>query len=157
MPSSCALASLLPAFSPATTKSVFFETLEAARFYTAVDYVKAMRLRTVLAEEMRRVFELCDIIAIPAWNHAPKLEPPAPPTGPAAEAATPPLPDPFNLANITGIPAIVQPCGFSSGPPALPIGIQFCARAFDEPTLFRVSHAYESATDWHTRRSAFDS
>ena len=53
---------------------------------------------------------------------------------------------------MTGIPAIVQPCGFTAGPPSLPVGIQFYAKPFDEATLFRVSHAYESATDWHTRR-----
>jgi aspartyl-tRNA(Asn)/glutamyl-tRNA(Gln) amidotransferase subunit A len=133
------------------------ETLEAARFYTALDYVKAMRLRTMLAEEMRRVFEQCDIIAHPAWNHAPKLEPPSPPEDSAAKSAASRLPDPFNLANMTGIPAIVQPCGFTKGPPVLPVGIQFCAKAFGEPTLFRVSQAYESATNWHTRRPTFDS
>jgi aspartyl-tRNA(Asn)/glutamyl-tRNA(Gln) amidotransferase subunit A len=132
------------------------ETLEAATFYSAVDYVKAMRLRTVLVEEMRRVIELCDIIAHPAWNHAPKLEPPGPPADSAAKPPSSPLPDTFNLANMTGIPAIVQPCGFSNGPPELPVGIQFCAKAFGEATLFQVAQAYESATNWHTRRPKFE-
>jgi aspartyl-tRNA(Asn)/glutamyl-tRNA(Gln) amidotransferase subunit A len=128
------------------------ESLEAATFYSAVDYVKAMRLRTVLMEEVRRVFGLCDVIAVPAHNAAPKLEPDNPPPGTAAKPPAPRLPDTFNIGNMTGIPAIVQPCGFTSGPPSLPVGIQFYGKAFDEPTLFRVSHAYESATDWHTRR-----
>ena len=91
-------------------------------------------------------------IAVPAANAAPKLEPTAAHAGRRSKAGRKPLPDTFNLGNMTGIPGIVLPCGFTAGPPVLPIGIQFYAKAFDEPTLFRVSHAYESATDWHTRR-----
>jgi aspartyl-tRNA(Asn)/glutamyl-tRNA(Gln) amidotransferase subunit A len=51
----------------------------------------------------------------------------------------------------------VVPCGFTAGPPVLPLTIQFYGKPFDESTLFRVSHAYESATDWHRRRPAVDS
>jgi aspartyl-tRNA(Asn)/glutamyl-tRNA(Gln) amidotransferase subunit A len=53
---------------------------------------------------------------------------------------------PFNL---TGLPAISLPCGFTDG---LPIGLQLVGRPFDEATVLRVAHAYEQATDWHTRR-----
>lgn len=131
------------------------ESLEGAAFYSALDYVKALRLRTVLIEEMRRVFQACDVIAVPASNPAPKLEPEVARVGEFAPP-TVPAPDFFNIGNMTGIPAIVQPCGFSPGPPTLPVGIQFYAKQFDEATLFRVSHAYESATNWHTRRPALE-
>jgi aspartyl-tRNA(Asn)/glutamyl-tRNA(Gln) amidotransferase subunit A len=57
---------------------------------------------------------------------------------------------------MAGIPGIVLPCGFTDGPPSLPLGIQFYAKAFNEATLFRVSHAYEAATDWHRRRPPID-
>jgi aspartyl-tRNA(Asn)/glutamyl-tRNA(Gln) amidotransferase subunit A len=60
------------------------------------------------------------------------------------------------IGNMTGLPAIVIPCGFTSDEPRLPLGIQFYANPFDEPTLCRVSHAYESATDWHTQRTPLD-
>lgn len=53
---------------------------------------------------------------------------------------------------MTGLPALMLPCGCSSGPPALPIGLQLYGRAFDASTLFRVGHAYEQATEWHRRR-----
>jgi aspartyl-tRNA(Asn)/glutamyl-tRNA(Gln) amidotransferase subunit A len=34
----------------------------------------------------------------------------------------------------------------------MPIGMQLVGRPFSESTLFRLGHAYETATDWHTRR-----
>ena len=60
------------------------------------------------------------------------------------------------IGNMTGLPAIVVPCGFSAGPPVFPITMMLYGRPFDEATLFRVGHAYESATSWHTRRPALD-
>ena len=54
---------------------------------------------------------------------------------------------PFNL---TGLPAIVLPCGFNSA--GLPIGLQLVARPWAESTLLRAAQAYENATPWHTRR-----
>jgi aspartyl-tRNA(Asn)/glutamyl-tRNA(Gln) amidotransferase subunit A len=132
------------------------ERLEVATFNSAVDYIKALRLRTVLMEEMRRVFQTCDVLMLPAGNAAPKLDAEIVGTDAPANPPLPPRPDSFNIANVTGIPAIVLPCGFTAGPPSLPLGIQFCAKPFDEATLFRISHAYQSATDWHKRRPPLD-
>lgn len=53
---------------------------------------------------------------------------------------------PFNLA---GVPALSLPCGFSAE--GLPIGMQIAGRPFEEPTVLRAAHAYETATDWHRR------
>jgi Asp-tRNA(Asn)/Glu-tRNA(Gln) amidotransferase A subunit family amidase len=53
---------------------------------------------------------------------------------------------------MTGLPAMTMLCGFSSGPPKLPITIQFYGRPFDESTLYQVGHAYQLATDWHQMR-----
>jgi aspartyl-tRNA(Asn)/glutamyl-tRNA(Gln) amidotransferase subunit A len=53
-------------------------------------------------------------------------------------------------ANVLGVPALSFPCGFSSD--NLPIGFQVCGRPFDEASLFRVAHAYQQVTDWHTKR-----
>lgn len=127
------------------------ERLEGGTFNSAVDYIKALRVRTVLMEEMRRIFETCDVLMLPAGNPPPRLEGEIVGTDAASDPPLPPRPDSFNLANVAGIPAIVLPCGFTSGPPILPLGIQFCAKPFDEANLFRVSHAYQSATDWHKR------
>jgi aspartyl-tRNA(Asn)/glutamyl-tRNA(Gln) amidotransferase subunit A len=54
---------------------------------------------------------------------------------------------PFNLANT---PALSINCGFTSED--LPVGLQIVGKPFDEARLFQVAHAYEQATDWHTRR-----
>jgi aspartyl-tRNA(Asn)/glutamyl-tRNA(Gln) amidotransferase subunit A len=128
------------------------ERLEVGTFNSAVDYIKALRIRTILMEEMQRVFQTCDVLMLPAGNAAPKLDAEIVGTDAASDPPSPPRPDSFNLANVTGIPAIVLPCGFTAGPPALPLGIQFCAQPFAEATLFRIGHAYQTATAWHTRR-----
>ncbi|HEY7293815.1 MAG TPA: amidase family protein, partial [Dehalococcoidia bacterium] len=52
--------------------------------------------------------------------------------------------------NATHLPALSLPCGFTRA--GLPIGLQIAGRPFDEATVLRAGHAYEQATDWHTRR-----
>jgi len=54
---------------------------------------------------------------------------------------------PFNLS---GLPALALPCGFTGS--GLPISLQLAGRPFDEATVLRAGHAYEQATEWHTRR-----
>ena len=53
---------------------------------------------------------------------------------------------PFSMANV---PAIAVPMGFSRA--GLPLSLQIAAKPFAESTVFRVAHAYECATAWHTR------
>jgi aspartyl-tRNA(Asn)/glutamyl-tRNA(Gln) amidotransferase subunit A len=52
--------------------------------------------------------------------------------------------------DLAGVPAICLPSGFSSD--GLPYSIQFSGQRLSEPTLCRLAHAYEKATEWHTRR-----
>ena len=87
-------------------------------------------------EEIRRAFEVCD--AVPPSNPAPRLDDDATLSSAASKPAATPT---FDLGNMTGIPAIVQPCGFTTLPPVFPVGIQFYGKPFDEATLFCVSHA----------------
>ena len=56
--------------------------------------------------------------------------------------------------NLNGFPAVSVPCGFSTSPPGLPIGIQISARPFQDAEVLAVAYAYESATDWHKRKPA---
>lgn len=141
--------------SPELFDPIVRERLDAARFYAATDYIKAQRVRTLLMQEMATVFSLCDVMAVPGGDALP------PPLESSERAGTDVKPGSTAarfrggttfLGNMTGLPAMILPCGFSAGPPALPIGLQLYARAFDEFSIFRVGHAYEQATDWHKRR-----
>jgi aspartyl-tRNA(Asn)/glutamyl-tRNA(Gln) amidotransferase subunit A len=50
--------------------------------------------------------------------------------------------------NVTGVPAISLPCGFTKS--KLPIGFQLMGSYFSEELIYRVAHAYEQQTPWHT-------
>jgi aspartyl-tRNA(Asn)/glutamyl-tRNA(Gln) amidotransferase subunit A len=58
-------------------------------------------------------------------------------------------------ANLTGLPAISVPCGYSRE--NLPIGLQIIGRAFDETTLLQIAHSYERSHDWGARHPRLDS
>src|SRR5262245_50786712 len=113
--------------------------------YTGAEYVQAMRLRERLRREMLDVLRTVDLLATPT---APK---PASTFAKAYDISVgfprSNMP-PFNLS---GLPALALPCGFTSG--GLPISLQLAGRPFDEATVLRAGHAYEQATEWHTRRA----
>ena len=52
--------------------------------------------------------------------------------------------------NIFGQPAISIPCGFAAS--GLPIGLMIAGPRFSEGKVLALAHAYEKATEWHTRR-----
>ena len=61
------------------------------------------------------------------------------------------LVDAYTLpANLAGLPGISIPAGFTAE--GLPLGLQLLGNHFQEETLLRASHAFESATDFHARR-----
>jgi aspartyl-tRNA(Asn)/glutamyl-tRNA(Gln) amidotransferase subunit A len=57
---------------------------------------------------------------------------------------------PFNL---TGLPALSIPCGFTGS--GLPLGLQIVSRQWGESQVLQAGHAFEQATSWHLRRPAF--
>jgi aspartyl-tRNA(Asn)/glutamyl-tRNA(Gln) amidotransferase subunit A len=52
--------------------------------------------------------------------------------------------------SLAGLPGISVPAGLAGG---LPVGLQIIGNALDESTVFRIAHAFERTTDWHTLRS----
>ena len=91
------------------------ERLEAGSLNSAVDYIKALRIRTMLMEEMQRVFRTCDVLMLPAGNAAPKLDAEIVGSDAATDPPSPPRPDSFNIANVTGFRPL---CSLAVSPPA---------------------------------------
>jgi len=109
-------------------------------------YLKALKVRTRIKEDFDAVFKNFDCCVTPtsptaAFKIGEKMNDPI----------SMYLSDIFTIpANLTGIPAISVPCGFTSE--NLPIGLQVLAKPFDEESLFKVAHAYEKSTPWHARK-----
>jgi len=127
--------------------------LEAGRFLLATDYVKSQRARTWLQRNFRAVFNSVDVIVSPTLPAFPPLVGEEwVQSGSLRENVI----DAFLRLNIpydlTGLPAISLPCGFSST--GLPIGLQIAARAFEEGTALKVAYAYQQATAWHKAQPA---
>ena len=123
---------------------VLRERLLTGALVTASEYVQAQRVRMQTAAEVAEVMKSVDILATPS---TPK------PATPFAVAHDPELAFPrgnFAPFNLTGQPTLALPCGFSSS--GLPLSLQLSARPFEETTVLRLGHAYQKATDWHTRR-----
>ena len=123
-------------------KPELFGEMVRARFrtgglFSSGDYVQAQRVRNVLKREFADVLRKVDIVASPTMsNPAPRFD--------AMDAMTtsrvPSFTGPYNL---TGMPAISVPCGFTSE--GLPVGFQIAGKPFDEPTVFRAAYAYEQS------------
>ena len=125
--------------------SVRRRMLEGA-FLSAADYIAAQRARSVLNEQICQNFSRVDVFATPS---APRPPDTFEGLDPNEQNLRPSFTNPFNL---TGLPAISVPCGFTDG--KLPVGLQIAARSFEEAVLFRVAHTYEQATKWHKQRPA---
>jgi aspartyl-tRNA(Asn)/glutamyl-tRNA(Gln) amidotransferase subunit A len=120
----------------------------SAGYYDAY-YLKAQKVRTLIRREFDAAFQDHDVLVTPvsptpAFKLGEKVDDPLQMY--LSDVCTIPV-------NIAGLPGISIPCGFSQTDDGakLPIGVQILAKPFDEPTLFRVAHAYEQATDWHTQ------
>ena len=126
--------------------------LETGFYFSAVDYIKAQQIRTLVRHEFERVMEEVDLLVTPTTPiPATPISSPEPLGAPGTEQEgillMVCLTRPHNMA---GLPAISLPCGFTAE--GLPVGMQLGGRALDEATVLRAAHAYEQATDWHTRR-----
>jgi Asp-tRNA(Asn)/Glu-tRNA(Gln) amidotransferase A subunit family amidase len=101
--------------------------LRASRFIPAVEYIRAQRVRTLLAQKMNDLFETIDVILAPSQS------------------------DSVTMTNLTGHPAVVVPAGFIDD---MPLALMLTGRLWDEGTVLRAAGAFESATEWHKRHPA---
>lgn len=125
--------------------------IESGAKITAAAYIQGRRELDRLRRAVEETFATVDLLITPTT--------PVPPaTIEDAKLDTPPAAGvPSSLRNtapfdIYGLPTISIPCGFTSS--GLPIGIQVSGPHFGELQVLALAHAYEQATDWHTRRPA---
>ena len=122
----------------------------SAGYYDAY-YLKALKVRTLIKQDFDKAFEQVDCIAGPVTPTPPfklgeKIDDPL----------TLYLSDVYTvMANLTGLPAISIPCGFSSA--GLPIGLQLTTKPFTEKLLLRIARMFEQATDYHQRKPKLQS
>ena len=100
-------------------------TFRSSRFIPAVEYIRAMRARRLLMQEMDKLMSQYDAFLSPA---------------PGSSS--------LQVTNLTGHPAIVLKSGFIDN---MPQAIMVTGRLYDEATVCRVAFAYEQATEWHKR------
>jgi aspartyl-tRNA(Asn)/glutamyl-tRNA(Gln) amidotransferase subunit A len=117
-----------------------FGDMVRARFrmgalFTGGEYVQAQRVRNVIKREFANVLQQVDLIASPTMsNPAPTFQG----IDVMTTARVPSFTGPYNL---TGMPAISVPCGFTSK--GLPVGLQLAGKPFDEPTVLRAAYTFQ--------------
>ena len=126
------------------------QRLQTGAAYTSSEYSLARRTQAVLRRKLEAFFQDFDILLTPTTP----LEAALLSGDDAVERARQltRFTAPFNL---TGLPALSLPCGFTKADPqasqGLPIGLQIIAPHWAEASLLRAAHAYEQATEWHRR------
>ena len=116
----------------------------SAGYYDAY-YLKAQKLRRLIADDFARAFEQCDVIMGPttpttAFRIGAKSD------DPVAMY----LSDIYTISvNLAGLPGMSIPAGFDGQ--GLPVGLQLIGKYFDEARLLNIAHRYQQATDWHRR------
>jgi aspartyl-tRNA(Asn)/glutamyl-tRNA(Gln) amidotransferase subunit A len=128
-------------------------SLKANLGIAAKDYLKAMRIRSLLKQKFHELFSTVDVLVAPTrYNAAPGVSDPldGPDPTPSGQPATPGMRWLIQAGNLAGIPALSIPCGFAPG--NLPVGLQIVGPAFSENTLLALGRAFQIGTDWHKRR-----
>jgi aspartyl-tRNA(Asn)/glutamyl-tRNA(Gln) amidotransferase subunit A len=129
-------------FGAEVKRRIVLGTYVLSSGYYDAYYLKAQQVRTLIRRDFEQALEQVDAVAVPTS-----------PTGAfkLGERTDDPLQmylaDVFTVsAPLAGLPAISVPCGFTAN--RLPVGLQLTGRAWDEATILRVAHAYESASPW---------
>jgi aspartyl-tRNA(Asn)/glutamyl-tRNA(Gln) amidotransferase subunit A len=128
-------------------------SLEAGELVLATDYIRALRVRTLMQQAWAAMFDDIDVLVTPGMPFA------APEVGATettwsdgvTESLTPALIRLTSPGNLTGQPVLALPVGFDAA--GLPLGMQVTGRPFDEATVLRVGMAYERVSE-HVGRIA---
>jgi aspartyl-tRNA(Asn)/glutamyl-tRNA(Gln) amidotransferase subunit A len=126
-------------------RRILIGTYVLSHGYYDAYYIQAQKVRRLIADEFRRAFEQCDLIAGPvttsvAFGFGEK----------AADPVAMYMSDLYTIpGSLAGIPSMSIPCGF--GAKGRPVGLQLMANYFEEAKMLGAAHQYQLATDWHMR------
>ncbi|TXT27137.1 MAG: aspartyl-tRNA(Asn)/glutamyl-tRNA (Gln) amidotransferase subunit A [Gallionellaceae bacterium] len=132
-------------FGTEVKRRILIGTYVLSHGYYDAYYIKAQKIRRLIAQDFSNAFKQCDIIMGPTSpSTAFKL----------GEKGDDPvqmyLSDIYTIAvNLAGLPGMSIPCGF--GENAMPVGLQIIGNYFDEARMLNAAHQYQLATDWHSR------
>jgi len=132
-------------FGAEVKRRILIGTYVLSHGYYDAYYIKAQRLRRLIAQDFVEAFRKCDVI----------MGPTSPSTAfrigeKAADPVQMYLSDIFTIAvNLAGLPGMSIPCGFDGS--GLPVGLQLIGNYFSEARMLNVAHQYQQATDWHAR------
>jgi aspartyl-tRNA(Asn)/glutamyl-tRNA(Gln) amidotransferase subunit A len=111
--------------------------------FTANDYVQATREHRRMMVEMEPLYARFDAFVTAGMGEAPNI----------SDYRSVSFWQKASLLtawNVTSQPVLMLPNGFGAN--GLPLGMQILGRPFGEEAILRIGHAYERATEWHTRR-----
>jgi len=132
-------------FGPEVKRRIMIGTYVLSHGYYDAYYLQAQKLRRMIADDFQACFTQCDVIAGPvaptvAWKLG----------GNSDDPVASYLADIFTLpASLAGLPGMSLPAGF--GEASMPVGLQLIGNYFQEGALLHAAHAFQQATDWHTR------
>jgi aspartyl-tRNA(Asn)/glutamyl-tRNA(Gln) amidotransferase subunit A len=127
-------------FGEEVRRRVMLGTYALSSGYFDAYYLKAQKVRTLIAQDFERAFERCDAI-VSATSPVVAFPIGAKVGDPLAMYLT----DVLTLGgNLAGVPGISVPCGTSEG---LPVGLQIMAPQWADATALRVARAYEVVRD----------
>ena len=134
-------------FGDEVKRRILIGTYVLSHGYYDAYYLKAQKIRRLIAADFQEAFKVCDVIMGPttpsvAFKFGEK----------SADPVQMYLSDIYTIStNLAGLPGMSLPCGFDKG---LPVGLQIIGPWFGEAKMFNVAHRYQQATDWHRRAPA---
>ncbi len=135
-------------FGDEATRRIMIGTYVLSHGYYDAYYLKAQKIRRLIAEDFQKAFTQCDVIAGPvsptvAWKLGENK----------ADPVANYLADIYTLSSsLAGLPGMSVPAGF--GAYGMPVGLQLIGNYFKEAQLLGAAHRYQVATDWHMRQPA---
>ncbi|AOW11724.1 aspartyl/glutamyl-tRNA amidotransferase subunit A [Hydrogenophaga crassostreae] len=133
-------------FGPEVQRRIMIGTYVLSHGYYDAYYLQAQKIRRLIAQDFQQAFaSQCDVIAGPvaptvAWKIGEK----------SADPLANYLADIYTLStSLAGLPGMSVPAGFGAG--NMPVGLQLVGNYFKEGELLQAAHAFQLATDWHTR------